>query len=416
VREPLVLSYLSQFEEAERTRRVMEALKVGVVAIQSASPTLDTQVVQEKFVEVEARLKEQVETLAKDMREKLEHYFQERNGVVPRSIKDVFGDKGTLARTLGDFFEPRAGRLVRLLERQVGPSSEFGRLIDPKNKDGIIACVEKTVRELVECKMNDVLTEFSLDDTESAMSHLKRMLENCLGEIKQSLGVEQGRRLEAGRGHVKGLNFEEDLYERIALWGQELGDETEFVRGTPGVLGRKLGDQLITLGDTTGAPGTKIVVESKDQPLRLKDARDELEKAKKNREAVCGIFAFAKGCEPPEVGDFRRIGEDFFCTVDKQFLNSGEPLLYMEAAYKIARAQAVAVIRAEESGTMDLQRVRDHLDALAEWVRQMGEVATKASTVRKNGEAIETAVTTMKKDMEQRINTVLQLLRQDCAD
>jgi hypothetical protein len=46
----------------------------------------------------------------------------------------------------------------------------------------------------------------------------------------------------------------------------------------------------------------------------------------------------------------------------------------------------------------------------------MGEVATKASTVRKNGEAIEKAVTTMKKDMEQRINSVLQLLRQECAD
>lgn len=34
-------------------------MKVGVMAIRSASPTLDTQVVKDKFAEVEARMMEQ---------------------------------------------------------------------------------------------------------------------------------------------------------------------------------------------------------------------------------------------------------------------------------------------------------------------------------------------------------------------
>ena len=56
-----VMAYLSQFEDEDiKCEKALEALKVGVIAIQSASPSLDTQVVQEKFAEVESRMKEQM--------------------------------------------------------------------------------------------------------------------------------------------------------------------------------------------------------------------------------------------------------------------------------------------------------------------------------------------------------------------
>jgi hypothetical protein len=41
-----------------------------------------------------------------------------------------------------------------------------------------------------------------------------------------------------------------------------------------------------------------IVGEAKDQAYKAKEAIAELQEAKKNREAVSGIFIFAKGCEP----------------------------------------------------------------------------------------------------------------------
>ena len=60
IQEPNVVGYLNQFESEEQRNKLLEALKVGVIAIQSASPTLDTQVVQEKFGEVEQEMKSQM--------------------------------------------------------------------------------------------------------------------------------------------------------------------------------------------------------------------------------------------------------------------------------------------------------------------------------------------------------------------
>src|SRR5205823_940920 len=112
---------------------------------------------------------------------------------------------------------------------------------------------------------------------------------------------------------------------------RQFGDETELVRGTPGTSKNKAGDYVITLGETTGAPGLRIAVEVKDQEYKPKKAIAELQEAKKNREAVSGIFIFAKGNEPVEFGNFKRIDNDFFCTVDKAALAEGGSLLFFWA-------------------------------------------------------------------------------------
>jgi hypothetical protein len=416
VQEPIVLAFLRRYQEAERPSMALEALKVGVIAIQSAGPSLDTSIVQEKFGEMEGRLKETVEAFQTEIVEKLAAYFEKGDGIVPKSLEELFGKHGLLAQTFQRYFEPQDGRLVRLMESQIGPGSKFGRSLDPKNKEGVVSLIEDKVSRLVEAKLNQVLSEFSLDHDGSAMCRLKEMMSDSFGSLNQSLGIKAARAEEAERGHVKGLDFESDLYERIAEWGRQLGDDTLFVRGTPGVLKQKLGDHLIILGEATGAPGIRIVVEAKDQRYRFKEAMAELEKAKKNREAACGIFVFSKGCEPSEVGDFRRSGDDFYCTVEKDALQTGGPLPFLWAAYEIARAQAVASVRKETDGQLDLRRIQQSIDALAAWVPRLGEIMTKANTIQNSGKAIEGTAKDMKKEMEGRIKEILDSLRPNRSD
>lgn len=94
----------------------------------------------------------------------------------------------------------------------------------------------------------------------------------------------------------KGIEFEKDLYGVFAEIGRQLGDDTELVRGTVGVVSRcKKGDFVSILGESSGAPGLRIVVEVKDQPVKLKDAINELQDAKSNREAAVGVYVFAHG-------------------------------------------------------------------------------------------------------------------------
>jgi hypothetical protein len=385
---------------------------VGVIAIQSASPTLDTQVVQAKFAEVESRLREQMAEFQRKLSEDLGRYLQEEDGVFPKSLDVVFGENGRLGRTFQSFFDPNEGKLSRLMQAQIGPESQFGKALDPQNKLGVLALIETRVQELVQAKLDEVLQQFSLDEDGSAMFRLKAMLSEQFVQLTKSLGIQDATAAEAKKGHVKGMLFEEDLYQVFARFGSELGDETELVRGTGGSVSRcKKGDFVATLGEASGAPGQKIVVEVKDQPVRLKEANCELQEAKSNREAVCGIFVFARGCEPAEVSDFRRIGEDFYVTVDKEHLEAGKPLLFLESAYKIARILAVAAERKEQAGELDLQKIHDQVDGLAAWVDRITDMATKARTIQNSGKTIEQCASELKQDLEERVAVILKALQ-----
>jgi len=152
-----VLGYLAQFDDEEtQSEKALEALKVGVIAIQSASPTLDTQVVQAKFSEIENRMREQLAEFQGKVTEDFCRYFKEQDGVVPRSIDGVFGDKGALARTFLTFFDPSEGKLSRLMQAHIGPESEFGKALNPQNKLGILALIEARVQELIQAKLDEV--------------------------------------------------------------------------------------------------------------------------------------------------------------------------------------------------------------------------------------------------------------------
>jgi hypothetical protein len=404
VREPRLLAYFEPWAEPERSAKALEALKVGVIALQTACPTLDTQIVKDQFAEMQ-----------EDFGDALARYFADKDGIVPKSLDDAFGDKGALPQFFQRYFDPETGKLVRLIDSQIGPSSRFGRLFDAKNKDGVVAVIEEKVKQLVEAKLNEVLKQFSLDEDGSAMNKLKTNMDGAFSTFREALGIKAARAEEAERGHVKGICFEEDLYAVVAEMGLQFGDETELVRGTPGVRKGKTGDHLITLGETTGAPGLRIVIEVKDQAYKAKKAVAELQEAKKNREAVSGIFIFAKGSEPVEFGNFKRIDSDYYCTVDKMDLAEGAPLPFLWAAYELARVQAVTMVRKEACGKLDLETVQKHIDGIAAMVPRLGEIITKARTVQNSGEFIEETANAIKDDIETRAAEVLRLLRLDAA-
>lgn len=408
-----VVAYLSQFPDEEtQTEKAIEALKVGVIAIQSASPTLDTTVVQSQFTEMETRMRKSVSDFQRSVKKDLQKYFEDNEGVVPRSIEGVFGQEGSMTRTFDKFFDPNDGRLSRLMQVHIGPESSFGKTVDPQNKQGIITLIEARVRELVEAKLDEVLQQFSLDEDGSAMCRLQVMLSDFFGRLNASLGIKTATSEEAQRGHVKGMEFEKDLYDVFAEIGWSIGDETELVRGIVGSISRcKKGDYVATLGETSGGPGLKLVVEVKDQPLKLKDAMDELQEAKKNREAQCGIFVFSRGTEPAEVGDFRRIGEDFYVTVDKDDLKADKLPIFLDAAYRIARALIIVAVRKQAVEEVDLHKVEDQVNSLATCSDRLVEMATKARTIQNNGKFIEDCAAALKEDLDNRVEQVLDLLR-----
>src|SRR5262249_23792342 len=310
VRDPIVVESLKPHEGVERIHKALAALRVGATVIQMSNPALDAQLVKDEFGEMENRLKEHCKEMGDELTETLARYFKEGDGEVPKSLNGLFGDGGAVARIVSRYFDPKEGRLAGAFDEVIGQPSNFRKAHGPNTKKGILGIIEERISHVVQQKLDAslgaVLKQFSLDEDGSAMSRLKAIISDGLTGLNQALKIKAALAQEAERGHHKGFEFEKDLYDRIAAWGGELDDETELVRGTMGAAKQKCGDCLITLGETTGAPGVKIVVEAKNQAYTARKAIAELEAAKKNRGAACGIFAFAKGCEPEEFGDFKR--------------------------------------------------------------------------------------------------------------
>jgi len=423
VEDLTVIEFLSEFEEARREEKALEALKVGVIAIRSASPSLDMKIVDDKFRDVEGRISKCLDGFQDGVKNRLEEHFKPGTGYVDRSLESLFGDKGTLTLMLNEYFGTDGGRVSSLIRNHIGPSSEFAKSLDPSNKESVISRIEETVRKNLEENAENIVKEFSLDTEESALTRLKSELfkeikriddnnKEFFGQIRETLGIKAGKEAEAEKGTEKGREFEMSLYDRVAEMGHQIGDSTENVRAVVGKISySKKGDYVVQLGDTSAAPGYKIVVEAKkEQGYRLKDAIEELKEAKENREATLGIFAFAKGYSPPEVGDFHRVGEDFFVTVDEECFENHQPLIFLEAAYKIGRALIVTSVRKEAAQELDLDRIKREIDSVSEWVKRFSELTTKAKTIKNNADFIESTLNDMKMDMESRLSTILGLL------
>jgi hypothetical protein len=423
VKDENVIKYLVSYESPQREDKALEALKVGVIAILSASPSLDTKVVEEKFKEIDKSLQEYGEAFKKSLVDELKKYFEKEKGDVPAAINSVLGEKGTLAVLLKEYFNTENGKVRLLLQKELGPGSAFANIMDPSNKESVISKIEHAVNAKLVETTEGLTNQFSLDKDDSGMSRVKKLFEekveeikvannNFFAELRMHFGMQKTRTEEAEKGTQKGRDFETILYEKVAELGQQLQDSTENVTGTVGVIPRsKVGDYVITLGDTSGAPGRRVVIEAKkEQNYRLRDAIDELKQAKENRQSDCGIFVFAKGYEPVEMGDFKIDGNDFLCTVDEAVLDHSQSAIFLEAAYKIARVYIITQTRKEKKGDVDIAVVKENIEKMLKQAELMSELLTKAKTIQTSGEYIEKTAKSIKEELESIIDSTLKLL------
>lgn len=425
IADPVLFKYLSAFPEPEREERALEALVVGVIAIQSASPTLDTRVVEEKFRQVGDSIDQCLTGFQEEVKHQFDDHFKAGTGLVPASLDKVFGANGSLQVLMREYFGQDGGRVSRLMEKQLGPASSFYKSLDPTNKESVLSRIEAMVQKHLEEKLNAVIRQFSLDLDDSALARLRGSLSKEIQEISQAnnaffaevretLGMHRGQEMEAERGTHKGLDFEDALYDRLAELGRQLGDATDKVRGVAGLIERsKVGDYLITLGETSAAPEYRLVVEAKKKRAYTSaNAKEELETAKENRGATVGILAFAKGYEPVEVGDFLKCGDDFLVTVDEEALEEGAPLVYLEAAYKIARAVIVTKVRQGARSGLDLVKLQEEISGLQQLVVQVSQFSDKTGKISKAAGDLQGLLQEFESEMKDRLESLTRILEQ----
>jgi hypothetical protein len=336
---------------------------------------------------------------------------------------EFLGTDGSLERLLNQYFGKESGHLLSIMNSQIGLGSDFANNLDPKNKDSVVCKIEEIIKNYLENNSTEIINQFSLDVEGSAMSRLKNIILSegkemkdyngqFFTELRESLGFKSGKDFEAEKGTEKGREFEMELYDRVAEIGRKLGDNTECVRGTPGIINkRKTGDYVLSLSETSGAPDINLVVEVKNEKnYKLKAAIDELKLAKENRQADAGIFVFETNTAPPEVGNFHKIGNDFYVTVDRRNLDMEIGTIFFEAAYKIQRAIVVASSRKQEAETVDLDKIRAELDSLLEIMSRIDDFSKKAKTIKNNSEFIINHAMDLKSGMNEKLDSIFDML------
>ncbi len=193
------------------------------------------------------------------------------------------------------------------------------------------------------------------------------------------------RASERARSAAKGADFEdlvEDLLAHTLRGTDHLVERTADAAGD--VLRSKKGDFVITLDPVAARGATlRIVVECKDRTVSGRAMRDELEEARRNRDAAVGLVVFSSRHAPAGIAPFDvRLG-DVYCALDP---DDPEPAT-LDAAVRLARLLALSSVRGD-TADIDARAVREalarvsgELDALRALKVKLTTIGTAASAV-----------------------------------
>lgn len=342
--------YLESRTPEDRAETVERAMRVGLMALQSASSSIDVDHVRRAFDKLLADAGESNKKATAEVEEILRKTFANEGGVLPATLERFLGDKGELALFTKDLFDENRrdsalGKLNSILGTYFdGDASKLAHLLDPTREASPLSGFRAEIAK----RFDDVLLKIvELDASQKAAK----------GERK--------------KGTAKGADFESRV---IAEYTELLRATNDEIEGTGGVTGAipdsKKGDAVITInGRDASASVLRIVVEVKDKPMTGPAIEKELAEARENRKAEIALMVFSEAAAPAGASPFVISRHGVYCVVDPE----APDVAILEAGYRLARISALIRAKAEGSGA-DLSAVKDAIDALRSRLDSVKEI------------------------------------------
>lgn len=474
VSDPDVLAELRRFSDAvERDRYALAALRVGVLALRTASGQLDAASVREAGQALVAEVRDLLASRAIEMHERiaatLTHYLDAQNGALPQRLNALVRTDGELDRLLRAHVGTDDSLLARSLAAQIGEGSPLFKLLSPTDANGLRAQVTRSIEEALadqrkvilrefsldqkDSALSRLLSEFSLDDEHSAMNRLSKMLTATTEQISKNLTLDDDasalarlkRELQSTidglvrnnaefqaqvrealvrldtRKKVEavaprhGLEFEERLGAAVAAEAERLGDLYEATGESTGVIKNcKVGDHVVELGPESAAAHARVVWEAKDKRrYSVRASLSEIDEARRNRQAQVGVFVFSSASAPEGLASLARHGNDILVVWDPDDPSSE---LVVRVAYSLARALAVRERRSDQSAFAAVAEIERAARAIEKQIGYLDEVRKWAETVKGHGEKIADRSARMAADLQrdvERLDAQIAAIRQE---
>lgn len=144
-------------------------------------------------------------------------------------------------------------------------------------------------------------------------------------------------------------------------------------------------------------------------PDTLKDALDEIDTARKNRDAGVGLFAHSRRTAPAGLESLARHGNDIVVVWVSEDETSDA---YLKAGFMAAKALTVRARLENAERVADFQAIDKSLAEIQRQVKYLDEIKTWTGTIKSNAEKVIDRVERMQKALDGELENLGQQIDQ----
>ena len=175
----------------ERHDFAVSAMRIGAIALRQAQGRIDAEQVRQegdRFVEnLGHALSMHQSEVVEQITGCLKGYFDPTSGLFSERVRLLVQEDGELERLIRGQIEGDGSVLVRTLDSHVGRESPLMQKLNPDSAGGLITQLTKSTEATLDTQRERILTEFSLDNKEGALSRLIDELKESHGEVSVAL-------------------------------------------------------------------------------------------------------------------------------------------------------------------------------------------------------------------------------------
>ncbi len=339
--------YLRELEEtdSEVVRIVAEAddpvaatsqcLRVGARALRAAHVSVDVDLIERSFSELETRFESRVTDAVDEIARTSAGLLDEEDGALAGTLTAFRTD---IDQLLGDTFD--ADSKVSVLAKIEGlVLTTMKGLITPEIADSPIGRLKTELVDTVQREVSDVADE--------------------LRRVTEHLGISDATADVYEHTTGKGFDYEDIVDECVSTLAAGYGDLAENTAKQSGSTASQVGDEVVTLNrDDTHGVEARFTLEMKNRPLNMRKAMAELEEALANREALAAIAVFRSQDQAPTAVPFQHYDDKAIVVLDPDDGDdSALRLAYMWARWTVRKG-----LSACEQEELDLERIHCLLD------------------------------------------------------
>jgi hypothetical protein len=187
---------LQKSEGWERDEYALAALRIGLLSLKHARGQIDADAVKREgeklLIDLKNALEQSRTEIHGNLTITLKDYFDPTSGRFQERVERLIKQDGDLEQVLRRQVGNNGSELATTLAAHIGANSPLMRLLNPEESDGLVSSIRSTISEVVNGEQTRILSEFSLDNGEGALSRLIKELTLSNGKLKTDLATEIG--------------------------------------------------------------------------------------------------------------------------------------------------------------------------------------------------------------------------------